>query len=488
MTMSPVFREDPSAPPRGDGMSIPSGLRLFEVKSRATRAIRGNEATGHIAAGLLSEARVRSPVRSTRRKILTGVVAAGGCFAVAAALLMTGESWPRVPIAAFLPLVAVFAALARERRQRFEAQIEADELDELAHRDPLTQLGNRRKLDSDIRAAERHQSAWLLAVFDLDGFKIYNDTHGHPAGDALLRRLGHRLQTVAGDCGYRMGGDEFCVLAPLPDNVDAFLLRCTAALTEIREGDSIFPSRGAASSADDTRDFVEALRLADARLYDQKAARRTERHSPQAALLQALLERDPTQYWSTRNVAKLAVSVAERLGLSAEELPDIRAAALLRDVGKLSLPDAILRKRGKLDEDDWAAIREHTLAGQRILSASDDLVRAAEIVRSTYERWDGQGYPDGLAGAEIPVEARIIAVCGAFDAITTDSVYRGRRTIAAARIELVRCAGTQFDPRVVAAILELTDEADLEPSAPVRPHDLRAGSPEAPVGLEAARR
>jgi HD-GYP domain-containing protein (c-di-GMP phosphodiesterase class II) len=158
-------------------------------------------------------------------------------------------------------------------------------------------------------------------------------------------------------------------------------------------------------------------------------------------------------------VAELAVRVGRRFGMSAEELDELGRAAGLHDVGKVGIPDAILGKPGPLDADEWEFIRQHTVLGERILSAAPALRPVAAIVRASHERWDGTGYPDRLRGEEIPLAARIVAVCDAYDAIISDRCYRAARSDQAARAELLREAGRQFDPVVVAAFLEELDAA-----------------------------
>jgi HD-GYP domain-containing protein (c-di-GMP phosphodiesterase class II) len=171
-----------------------------------------------------------------------------------------------------------------------------------------------------------------------------------------------------------------------------------------------------------------------------------------AFLLRDLLEEDD-EYTGhhTEDVVDLSVRVAERLGLNAEEVEQIGQAAELHDIGKVAIPDAILHKPGPLDEHEWAFIRRHTLIGERIIDAAPALGRVAALVRSTHERFDGGGYPDGLAGSQIPLGSRIVAICDAFDAMTTDRSYRTGMRPEEALLELRQCAGTQFDPVAVEA-------------------------------------
>ncbi len=331
--------------------------------------------------------------------------------------------------------------------------------------DALTGLGNRRALTTDLELAFGGPPAQpLLAIFDLDGFKHYNDSFGHPAGDALLQRLGAGLaERVRGrGTAYRMGGDEFCILLDRAD--DVLLAGCAAALHESGEGFSIGCSHGAVVLGDDVHDPSAALRIADKRLYAGK--RRGRASIPGEAkevMLRILAESDPELGTHVNDVADLAERVALRLNRSAEEVQQVRLAAELHDVGKIAIPDEILSKPGPLDPGDWEFMRRHTLIGERIITASPGLAPVAAMVRSSHERWDGKGYPDALTGDEIPLGARIVAVCDAYDAMTKDRPYRDGMSLHDAVRELQRCAGSQFDPEVVAAF-----EVALRESAAAR--------------------
>jgi diguanylate cyclase (GGDEF)-like protein len=306
----------------------------------------------------------------------------------------------------------------------------------------------------------------LLAIFDLDGFKLYNDTFGHPAGDALLARLAVNLAAVvqpAGSC-YRLGGDEFCVLSEVSrSEADLLLASAATALSEGGEGFLVTSSFGAVFIPEEAAGSSDALRIADQRMYAQKHTR--GRGSIHEVLLQALYEREPGLRLHVQSVAAAAAAIGAKLGLGGEALEELRLAARLHDVGKLAIPDTVLQKPGPLDVEEWAFIKEHTVIGERILAAAPPWGRIASIVRATQERWDGVGYPDGLAGAEIPVAARIIAVCDAFSAMTSRRSYRIQVTRDAALEELRRCAGAQFDPEVVAAFCHEAEHASSKWSA-----------------------
>jgi diguanylate cyclase (GGDEF)-like protein len=337
--------------------------------------------------------------------------------------------------------------------------------------DALTGLGNRRKLVSDLerllRAPAPPQS--LLMLFDLDGFKGYNDSFGHPAGDALLARLGTKLEAVTGTKGaaYRLGGDEFCLVADVSSTeIEGLVDRASAALSERGEGFEVSSSFGAALLPEEATEPSDALRLADERLYAQKYSRRGESDRTMQAFLEALAEREPDLQSHLEGVGALSVEVGERLGLRRDELDDLSRAAQLHDLGKLAVPDQILRKPGPLDEREWAFIHQHTVVGERILRASLAFRSIAGIVRSSHERWDGSGYPDGLAGEAIPLASRIVFACDAFAAMTADRPYRGALELEDALDELERGAGSQFDPAVVRVLVaHVRDRIETEHAA-----------------------
>ena len=272
------------------------------------------------------------------------------------------------------------------------------------------------------------------------------------AGDALLARLGNKLAAAVGipDAAYRLGGDEFCVLLPVSESaVGATIDRTAEALSEHGEGFDVTSSFGAVVLPDEAAAPPEALRLADERLYAQKHRKRAHRDRPHQILLQALYEKEPELHVHVHDVAGLAVDVGREYGLAERELEQLYRAALLHDIGKIAIPDEIVRKSGELTDEDWVFVRRHTLVGERILTASPALRPVARIVRSSHERWDGSGYPDGLAGEAIPLAARIVAVCDAFHAMTATRAYGRPLPQDEALAELARCAGSQFDPEAV---------------------------------------
>jgi diguanylate cyclase (GGDEF)-like protein len=362
-----------------------------------------------------------------------------------------------------LGTIHVYGEDVTERKRAEESVKEQARLNGYqALHDSLTGLGNRRKLMEDgERKLElaSDEAPVALAIFDLDGFKRYNDTFGHPAGDALLARLSDRLREVLpGEAtAYRMGGDEFCVLAEVPD-VDQLVVVASDALAEAGDSFSITSSAGAAVMPDEAQTLVQALQLADQRLYANKRTRRTSAGEARDALIQVLAEQDPRLASHMSNVAGLAAATARRLGLAEDEVARIRLAAELHDVGKTAIPNTILDKPGPLDDDEWAFMQRHTLIGERILAAAPALAGVASLVRASHERMDGAGYPDQLAGDQIPLSARIVAIADAFDAMIAERPYREALSVTDALTELQRCSGTQFDGLVVAVFAEVVKE------------------------------
>jgi two-component system cell cycle response regulator len=367
-------------------------------------------------------------------------------------------------------ILVLFAAFAwfyvRAARARRRAETLAGENCELlavsrheALTDALTGLGNRRALKAALHAAapQAGSDELMLAVFDLDGFKQYNDSFGHPAGDALLARLGARLASTMDGLGtaFRMGGDEFCITASAGlGSEDGIAALAASALSESGEGFAIGCSFGVARMPTDSLDPDVALLLADQRMYAQKSAGRVPpSRQTRDVLLRLLAERSSELGQHTSDVSVLATDTARQLGLHPDEVEAIRLAAELHDIGKAAIPDAILNKPGALTDDEWAFIHRHTVIGERIVRAAPSLAHTADLVRSHHERHDGSGYPDALTGEEIPIGARIITVSDSFDAMTTDRPYRAGMSAADGLDELRRCAGTQFDPAVVDAFI-----------------------------------
>jgi two-component system, cell cycle response regulator len=317
----------------------------------------------------------------------------------------------------------------------------------------------------DLEEIVANDQKTVVAIFDLDGFKSYNDSFGHAAGDALLTRLATTLDTVTiefGGAAYRMGGDEFCVLVP----DDADLAAIAGALREDGQGFTVDCSYGSATVPCEAPDGPSALRLADQRMYAVKNARPISASSQTRDLLvRVLAEREPDLHVHVLDVGAMAREVAAELGIPEQEHAEIVHGAELHDVGKIAIPESILHKPGPLSDDEWVYMKRHTLIGERFLLSVPALRAVGKLVRSSHERWDGAGYPDGLRGEEIPFGARIICVCDAYDAMVTDRPYRRGTDSETALAELRRCAGSQFDPAVVEAFCAVMARVAVERAA-----------------------
>src|SRR6266508_3788723 len=358
---------------------------------------------------------------------------------MASAALMLVVLWQRSPVlsAALLgPLIAIPLALT----------------------DPLTGLGNHRhfheRLQRELVAAEEAGQPLSLCLIDVDDFKNINDNHGHPAGDRVLSQVALRLRQ--GGEAFRLGGDEFAVLLPEHDEPTA-LDTATSIVDRLRSmelehEERITVSAGVATFPVQGVGRDELIRLADSALYWAKehgknrvrvyrpevvelaelkklasGADRAARFRAAASLARAVDARDVYTGSHSERVSDLAVRVAERLGLAQELVELTRLAASLHDLGKLAIPEEILRKPGPLTDPERLVLERHPQIGYRMLE-SLGVDPLADWVLHHHERWDGGGYPDGIPGAEIPLGARIIFVVDAYDAMTSDRVYRRRRS------------------------------------------------------------
>ncbi|HYH87979.1 MAG TPA: diguanylate cyclase [Solirubrobacteraceae bacterium] len=377
---------------------------------------------------------------------------------VALGVLVYGWVADLPPLAGALAAAGLLAAMARGGLTFRENVLLLRHSRVEALTDGLSGLANRRRLMSDLEdtlASATVEAGRTLVFFDLDGFKSYNDAFGHNAGDALLARLGSELAASVFGRGeaYRLGGDEFCIL--LEDETtpgDPIVARAALALSEQGEGFTVTASYGVVQIPAEAESSEAALQMADGRMYAHKDSRRaTSRRQARDVLVQVLAEREPELRRHMADVSELAVRTARVLEIEPEQLDVISRAAELHDIGKVAVPDGIIHKPGPLDDAEWRIMRQHTLVGERILAAAPALTAVARLVRLSHERWDGTGYPDRLAGEDIPLGARIIAVCDTYDAMTSERAYAKARSHDDAIAELRRYAGTQFDARVVDA-------------------------------------
>jgi diguanylate cyclase (GGDEF)-like protein len=396
-------------------------------------------------------------------------------------------------------LVAVDAARIRDPRLRAAFSALADRVADtwrLATVDPLTGIANRQAIlgfvEEEIARAARYRHPLSVILVDLDHFKRLNDSHGHAAGDLVLRHVGALLarNVRTTDVPGRYGGEEFLIALPEtdPDAAAAVAekLRQMMSRTQVELPDgevvTVTLSAGVAGGMGDVLQADALVRDADAALYSAKALGRdqvyvfretgeegTIRRAPiaaeargraldvgraamlaaQEALLGTLAERTAWTGKPSNLIAEASVALARAIDLPRGELDRIRTASLLHDLGKLAIPDEILAKPGDLAASEWRVITEHPKIGQVVLEQAGALRDAATIVLHHHEWYDGRGYPHGLAGAEIPVGARIVSIVDAYEAMIAGRPYRERISHEDALAELRRQAGVQFDPELV---------------------------------------
>jgi diguanylate cyclase (GGDEF)-like protein/putative nucleotidyltransferase with HDIG domain len=380
----------------------------------------------------------------------------------------------------------VIVVRGRQQREDLERQL-ADAQRQIADlerrlglqagNDPVTGLLNlgrfRAQLDVEVKRTRRHGRPLCAAVLDIDGFRAVNIEHGYAVGDELLTAAGRALAASmrAHDLACRTGADEFAILLPETDlaGAEIGMQRVLAELESTNVGplESVRASIGvaefdrahtaaqllAAAAQGLERARAEGGGRVGAAAGDTGAPADTHRRDAVAALAVALLERDRYTGEHSEYVVALSGTVARGMGLDDAATAEIQAAALLHDIGKVAVPDEILNKPGALTEAQWRKMRDHTVIGERILRAIPGLGNVARVVRHEHERWDGDGYPDGLAGEDVPVGSRIILACDAYHAMTSDRPYREAMSHGEAIAELSANAGTQFDPRVVEVLI-----------------------------------
>ncbi len=429
-------------------------------------------------------------VASTSRRPFFGLIQASLRWTImifalmASAALVLVVLWQRSPMLS-AALVGPLLAIALYQRSTYRALRAM----RLALTDPLTGLGNHRhfheRLERELIEAERNECDFSLCLVDVDDFKRVNDLFGHPAGDRVLSHLATSLRQNGE--AFRLGGDEFALL--LPEYNESESVAAAEAIIErigslgLDHVGSVTVSAGVATFPRQAPDRGELIRLADSALYWAKengknrvhvyrpdvvelaelrrlavGPDRAARFRAAASLAKAVDLRDTYTGSHSARVAELAARVAAKLGLDQEHIELSRLAGSLHDLGKLAIPEEILRKPGPLTGPERLVLERHPQIGFRMLD-SLGIDPVADWILHHHERWDGTGYPDRMPGPEIPLGARIIFVVDAYDAMTSDRVYRGRLSQEDALAELQRCAGTQFDPAVVAALAEELEAA-----------------------------
>jgi diguanylate cyclase (GGDEF)-like protein/putative nucleotidyltransferase with HDIG domain len=435
---------------------------------------------------------------TTWREAVFHVVFTMGCYAIAIAITpvpagpLPNESYSYfVVLLGTLVTAGTLLTYLRSRMERLMGR-----LTDAARTDPLTGLPNRVALQEilarEIERAKPEGRPVSVLVVDVDRFKAFNDRHGVESADRVLNELGTLLESGARlpDTVARTSGGEFALVLPETDKHLAFML-AEDILTRIREsigmsrakvtasaGVACFPEHGGRvgevlGAADEAMRAAKALGRDRAVLYSPEvtstlgmaSGRRSVESQAQLAtvlsLAEALDQRDSSTARHSQTVGRLCELMAEELGFEPERVQRLRLAGILHDIGKIGVPDSILRKPGPLTSDEVEQMRRHPEIGARILSARElDDIR--EWIQSHHERPDGKGYPRGLRGDQIPIEASILAVADAYEAMIADRVYRMAIGPDAAREELRRCAESQFDGRVVEALIRALDRETVK--------------------------
>jgi diguanylate cyclase (GGDEF)-like protein/putative nucleotidyltransferase with HDIG domain len=355
--------------------------------------------------------------------------------------------------------------------------------------DELTGLFNRRhfeeRLKEEIGRHSRYGNVFSMLLLDLDNFKTYNDIYGHPAGDILLSQIGKIIKGSVRDAdqAFRYGGDEFAVILPQAAMDDAYVVAERVRVQIAREMEekemAVTCSIGVASYPADGVISGELVTVADTALYYAKrtggnrvylsskvlsepldAAGTYARHNGLSAiyaLVSTVEAKDPYTYGHSRKVNTYAVALAEAVGLSPEEVSRVSTAALLHDIGKIGVPDKVLNKKGKLTKEEWEAIKSHPRLGATIVGNIPNLAPCVSTILHHHEKWDGSGYPEGLKGEQISIEARILAIADSFEAMSAARPYRPALCAEKVITELRRGAGSQFDPRLVEVFIGIIE-------------------------------
>ncbi|HJW75102.1 MAG TPA: HD domain-containing phosphohydrolase [Thermoleophilia bacterium] len=417
-------------------------------------------------------------------------------LATAARAMAGGATLQRVDIEShdeFGEVAAAFNTMSEQLSDAFaELQLRSDT-------DALTGLLNyraiHRALDKETARGRRYGVRFSVVVVDVDNLKLLNDTHGHLAGDYMLRQLGHILSehTRQADSVGRHGGDEFMIILPETGADDAAVVaeKVRAAVSAepyVADDDLRIPvhvSMGIASFPEDGGDATSLLLHADANLYASKreggdaVTSTKDRHEPAEmsgafGMLEGLVtsvdNKDNYTHRHSREVTEHALAMAAALDLPEQARRIVRVAGLLHDVGKIGVPDGILRKPGRLTDEEYEVVKQHPTLGEVIIREIPDLEEICGAIVAHHERWDGAGYPHGLKGESIPLLARILGVADAYSAMTSDRPYRMGMSPQEAIAELRACAGSQFDPALVELFVETRAAAEDEQDVPADVH------------------
>ncbi len=350
--------------------------------------------------------------------------------------------------------VTVFSQEITERKNYEESILY------LSYHDPLTSLNNRRFYSEELMRLDTPEYYPLSIIMgDINGLKIMNDAFGHDAGDTLLKTVADELNTVfSGHANVsRVGGDEFVILLKNTSKQEA-LTFVDKAKTQIEKnvlhGMKVSVSFGISTKEGDIPTH-EIIKFAEDDMYKHKLFEvSSNRNESIQTILHTLHLKNPREEYHSKRVSEYCVKIGKILELRQDEIELLKVIGNLHDIGKIAIDEAILNKPAKLNIEEFASIKRHPEIGYRILSSSREYTEFAQDILSHHEHYDGTGYPQGLKGQDIPYRARIIAIADAFDAMTSSRPYRQALSIQEALDEIIRCAGTQFDPIIASKFVE----------------------------------
>lgn len=334
-------------------------------------------------------------------------------------------------------------------------------------RDSLTGLYNRAFFEEELQRMNNGRYAPIaIIICDVDGLKLYNDSFGHVLGDRLIQAAATALSQTfrSSDVVARIGGDEFAVLLPqvAPEAVDQAIQRLHAAVDKLNSGNENFLlslSTGMSISQDGSVNLTRLFKEADNNMYRQKLQRsHNTRTSITKALVRLLESRDYVAEGHTLRVAETCVRLGTELGLDPDAINNLRLLSEYHDIGKVGISDKLLFKSGPLNNTEQVEIRRHSEIGHRIALSAPELNHIADLILKHQEWWDGEGYPLGISGKDIPIECRILAIADAYDVIMHERPYKPALNHQEAVREIERCSGSQFDPALVDLFIRMNPE------------------------------